>query len=199
MKDLLIICADIGSVKRGNFAWADSDDRFGSKPSTLAAQVVEALRSDRPVALGFECPLSIPLPSNEQELGQSRFGEGSRPWSAGAGCGALATGLVQACWTLQAIRTAIPHSHDAFLSWENFVQADSGLLVWEAFVSGRTKGRDHLDDARLAVQAFLRKLPTPTSDIKAVNSITLAGVALLKSGWTSDPSVISDPCLAIKA
>jgi hypothetical protein len=57
-----------------------------------------------PVALGFECPLFVPLNLQPEALTTARSGEGSRPWSAGAGCGALATGLVQVAWILRKIR-----------------------------------------------------------------------------------------------
>lgn len=132
MNGLLIACADVGSIKKGNFGWADSDGAKGAKPSELAAKVSAALSESRPVALGFECPLYLPLPGDELNLGRCRDGEGSRPWSAGAGCAALATGLVQAAWTLREIRKPSVCTVGAYLDWGNFESAGSGLLLWEA-------------------------------------------------------------------
>lgn len=63
------------------------------------------------MALGFEAPLMVPVSpvgvDGWTTLGQARQGETvdggrSRPWSAGAGSGALATGLAQLAWVLGA-------------------------------------------------------------------------------------------------
>lgn len=43
------------------------------------------------------------MSKNPVELTSSRQGEGSRAWSAGAGCGALATGLTETLWVLEYI------------------------------------------------------------------------------------------------
>lgn len=199
MNDLLIACADVGSVANGNFGWAESDGTGGSNPSELAAKVALALQAGRPVALGFECPLFVPLPVNERDIGRSRQGEGSKPWSAGAGCGALATGLVQSTWILTEIRKNTPAACLAHLTWESFEQSGSGLLVWEAFVSGSAKGLDHIDDARLAVKAFSSRMPRPQTDITATNPLSLAGFALLRAGWPLGIEALGFECIAIKA
>lgn len=107
---LVVVCADIGSVSRGNFGWWSSAGSEGRIPSTLAKHVAECLNLGLPVALGFECPLFVPLEDDEQSLTRARPGEGNRPWSAGAGCGALATGLVQVTWTLREIRNLLDSS-----------------------------------------------------------------------------------------
>lgn len=43
--------------------------------------------------------MSVPVPGGQPDawrgLGKARYGERNRPWSAGAGAGALATGLAQ--------------------------------------------------------------------------------------------------------
>lgn len=62
---LLVACADVGSVARGNFGWADCDGSSETRPSELAEKVSAALSDKRPVALGFECPLFVPLPGAE--------------------------------------------------------------------------------------------------------------------------------------
>jgi hypothetical protein len=199
MDRLLIACADVGSVAKGNFGWADSDGEEGANPSEFAAKAARAISEGRPVALGFECPLFVPLPHAERELGKGRAGEGGRPWSAGAGCGALATGLVQATWTLTEIRKRCPAASNAHLDWATFNIASRGLLLWEAFVSGARKGADHVADARRAVSAFEAKLPLPETDIIAVNPVSLAGLALLRAGWPVGLDALTQPCLAIKA
>lgn len=154
------------------------------------------------IAVGFECPLFVPLGPDESRLTAARVGEGSRSWSAGAGCGALATGVVQVAWVLREIRNAVHPSVPAFLCWDDFAAARRGLLIWEAFVSGTAKGADHVSDARLGAEAFMAALPTPAR-VNAVSCsegvYSLAGAALLRAGWHSDVSVLDQACLVVKA
>ena len=198
---LLTACADIGSVAGGNFGWWSSDGASGREPSTLAASISAALNSHRPVALGFECPLFVPLADDESQLTRARPGEGSRAWSAGAGCGALATGLVQVVWVLRAIQSALTSPRTAYLDWEAFTKAHSGLFLWEAFVSGAGKSSTHVADAQVAAKAFIRSLPNPAT-ANAVTCSTpvhsLIGAALLRTGWSNSPGVLAMPCVVIK-
>jgi len=94
-------CVDVGSVKAGSFGWAyrtpvELDPiHMGNEPETFCREVAELLNQGLPVALGFECPLFVPLRRAAVDLLRGRSGEGNRAWSAGAGSGALAVGLVQ--------------------------------------------------------------------------------------------------------
>ena len=185
MRDLVVFCADVGSVKSGNFGWARSKsdtaaiaDHDSSRPAHLAEAVVQELRLGHPVALGFECPLFVPVSALDTALGAARGGEGNRAWSAGAGTGALATGLVQAAWVLAAIKSSCPEER-LHLDWPAFAADGRGLLVWEAFVSAGAKGTSHVDDATIAVAAFARALhdPTAASTITAERPLSLAGAS----------------------
>jgi hypothetical protein len=75
-----------------------------------SATHLQALETGDQVAIAVEAPLAIPVLNTArwQDLGRSRAGEGSRPWSAGAGTGALATGLVQLAWLCQYIAAGAP-------------------------------------------------------------------------------------------
>jgi hypothetical protein len=197
MHGLVVFCADVGSVRAGNFGWARTEPRDAvaeydsSSPVHLVAAVVDELQAGRPVALGFECPLFVPVPASAAALGAGRGGEGNRPWSAGAGVGTLATGLVQAAWVVTAIRTRCPD--DALhLEWPAFAAASRGLLLWEAFVSATAKGKTHVDDAAIAVAAFSGLLPDHVagSPITAERPLSLAGAVALWSGWLQDPQVL---------
>ena len=161
MNSLVTVCADVGAVAKGNFGWWSSLQESGNRPSGLANHVARALNSGTPVALGFECPLFVPLSQDELFLTSARPGEGSRPWSAGAGCGSLTTGLVQVAWVLQEIRRQVASETLAYLSWNDFSASNSGLFLWEAFVSGKTKGDSHIADAMLGAMAFIHSLPDP--------------------------------------
>jgi hypothetical protein len=207
MDDLVVFCADVGSVKRGNFGWARTTpeasvvaEHDASSPADLAGAVLEELRADRPVALGFECPLFVPVPDEPLALGSARSGEGNRSWSAGAGTGALATGLVQAAWVLATIRADWPDG-TLFLDWGTFVARQRGLLIWEAFVTADAKGATHVNDAEIAVAAFTRALPEPgaASAVSAERPLSLAGAVAVWSGWLDDPQALHQSPLVVRA
>lgn len=169
-------------------------------------RLVDALTADlhtaRPVALGFECPLYIPVPAEAQLLGKARIGEGNRSWSAGAGSGALATGLVQACWVLRALRERVT-DEPAHVDWPSFKRARRGLFMWEAFVSAKAKATDltHHGDAAIAVERFFAVLPDPTTadELDAPSPFSLIGAALVWSGWSDDVELLRRKCLVVKA
>jgi len=207
MRDLVVFCADVGSVKAGNFGWARTEpaaplvaEYDSSRPTDLADAVAGELLNDRPVALGFECPLFVPVPAVDTALGAARSGEGNRAWSAGAGTGALATGLVQAAWVLRAIRARCPTT-ELHLTWAEFGASACGLLIWEAFVSAAAKGTTHVDDATIAVAAFSAALPDPpaASAVTAERPLSLIGACALWSGWVNDPIALHQVPLVIRA
>jgi hypothetical protein len=205
---LVVYCADIGSVPRGRFGWARSEHRKdieerpsgGTNISDLAGSVTADLAADRPVALGFECPLFVPVPEPPNRLGAQRAGEGNRTWSASAGAGAMATGIVEVAWLLRELRGRVL-STSAYLDWAEFTAAGHGLFLWEAFVSNRAKEATHVQDATDAVDAFQKALP----DVMGANAVTadaplsLLGAAMLWSGWGENIDLLHKPCLVIKA
>lgn len=199
----IVFCADIGSIATGKFAWVALPSRAsGDRPSSLANAVAIQLRARCPVALGFECPLFVPINEQEECLGHARPGDGNRSWSAGAGPVVLATGLVQVTWILQEIRKHLHDQISAYLDWSAFKAAGSGLFLWEAFVSGKGKTAGHLEDACAAAEAFESALPDPGGVNAVVCStlvFSLVGAALLRAGWSSDLGLLSQACLVIKA
>lgn len=207
LEDLVVFCADVGSVTKGRFGWArsktlsDVDEVHDtSKPSHLVDAVCAELAAGSPVAFGFECPLFIPVPVDQLALGRARPGDGNRSWSAGAGTGALATGLVQAAWVLEALRTRNPDEH-LWLDWAAFSAMGRGLLLWEAFVTSAAKGVTHVDDAAIAVAAFTSALPDPrkSSTISAERPLSLIGAAAIWSGWSTDDDLLHAAPLVVRA
>lgn len=202
---LWIFCADIGSVKAGRFGWfgADPDGRPvpGRSIEDLASAVAEKITCGAKVALGFECPLYVPLRDDPVLLTKARTGEGNRSWSAGAGCGALATGLVEVTWLLEQIKTKTPKSSAAFLNWKAFETSYGGLFLWEAFVSGKAKGSGHAHDAEIAVRKFQAALPNPelSNAISEQSVLSIIGASMLRAGWSTNVQQLSEPCLVIKA
>jgi hypothetical protein len=198
-----IYCADVGSVTLGRFAWFSSRDNTivdGHKRiQDLVGRVAEDLQRARPVALGFECPLYVPLATEPELLTQARPGERDRPWSAGAGCDALTTGLVQVLWILHQLKARLDRDVPSFLDWRAFESHGSGLFLWEAFVSGGAKTNGHCEDARAGVDAFRAALPVPRTCLECSGaSYSLAGAALLRSGWSTDVALLAQPCIVIR-
>lgn len=207
MDNLVIVCADVGSIPKNNFGWWASKEHFGKDLSGLADFVARALNAGLKVALGFECPLFVLVPDDEQTLTRARPGEGNRAWCAGAGSGAVATGLVQVTWALRAIRDALHQATPVHLDWRSFAQAQHGLFLWEAFVSGPGKAPAvdtdlHVADACAGARAFRDAMP----ELESANAISpgdhevysMLGGALLRTGWSTDLSLLARPCLVIR-
>ena len=102
-----IYCADIGPVRQGNFGWAvvDGDEQRGGKAvGRLGDDVVCRLAAETKIALGFECPLWVPVPDDPSRLTERRAADGGKTWSAAGGTSAPATGLTETAWILREIR-----------------------------------------------------------------------------------------------
>lgn len=201
-----VVAVDVGSV-RSNFAWAalDLPDRRpvgegGRDPEGSAMAVLDALDAGAPVALGFEAPLMIPVSpvgpvDGWMTLGRARQGETvdgrARPWSAGAGSGALATGLVQLAWVLERIGSGFPGLRCTTRP-EPWLAGEADLFVWEAFVSGTGKPvpsgiTQHAADAAAAADTFAGRLENrslSTSDVVCApsSSFNLAAAAAAFAG-----------------
>jgi hypothetical protein len=213
MKDLSVFCVDIGSIARKRLGWAAARDEGEVAGRKDISALVDALSADLesgPVALGFECPLWLPVPDDPDDLGRARSGEGNRPWSAGAGPAALATGLVQVSWVLGELRRRAPAA-DAYLRWKEFEEAETGIFLWEALVSGSGKlavdlpeisDPDVRDAWIAAVESEKRRVagslggdPEPGN---RANALSLLGAALLRTGWSDDASLLADRCLVLE-
>lgn len=205
---IIVYCADIGSVAKGNFGWARgvaSGQALAVRGSTNITELVDSVARDlnagRGVAVGFECPLFVPLPDDPAKLTSARRGEGSHPWSAGAGAGALVTGLSETAWILREVRRRIAAEVPVFVSWPDFHEAAYGLFVWEALVTGDAKGKTHVADAEIAVRSFAAHIPgiAKANAVLEARVHSLIGAALLRTEWSTDLSLLRTPCVVIKA
>jgi len=204
MEGISVYCADIGSVARRRFGWA-SEPSIVDVDSTdireLARSVAAELGGGRKVALGLECPLFVPITDDPTNLTSAREGEGSRPWSAVAGSGVLATGLTETVWILREIRRLLGARVPVYLSWREFAIVNRGMLVWEAFVSSKAKQKSHAEDARAGVRAFVAKVTggDVESDVRGAEVHSLIGAALIRTGWSDDVALLQASCLVVKA
>lgn len=205
-----VAAVDVGTFKNWGIAAnqafpMQTASTLTERVSGLVAKIAEELRqASRPVALGFEAPLWVPIRENPEELLKARPGEGTRPWSAGAGGAVTAAGLAVVPWWLTAIQKAVGAQPQATMDptlWRPGV-----LLVWEAFVSaaGKTKTTENqnVQDAKSAVEAFCSrewKLQRGDDNIKVYS---LAAAALRFCGWQilgeeDIPTLIVGPSISI--
>ena len=96
----------------------------------------------------------------------------SRAWSKPFGCSSR-------------LRERADSATTATLAWDEFLQTEGALFLWEAFVSREVKTGSHHGDAAVAVEAFCRALPDPrrVNVIDEPRVFSLIGAALLRAGW----------------
>ena len=203
---LTIYCADIGSVAKGRFGWARLVGDQSHMDNCMVAFVDDiacAVAQGRKVALGFECPLWVPVLTKPQYLTKGRRVDGNRAWSATPGATVLATGLTQVAWILDELRsrlneqgTSLPSAH---LAWSEFLCSESALFFWEAFVTGEAKGSEHAEDALIACREFAARLPDPAEKCKPEPRVrSLIGGALLWAGWSANLDLLRMPCVVVR-
>ena len=200
-----VFCADIGSISGGNFGWyahlAGTTTAGNTDIHALTALLAKRLNVGVSVALGFEAPMFVPLRTNTQELTKHREGETNPNWIGGPGSAVLATALAQVPWILGNLKAKLTTDARATLSWNEFASGVAKLFLWEAFVSGTAKGTSHIEDARIAVRKFEAALPDPdhANAIREPAVMSLLGAALLRTGWSDDPSLLAQSCIVIRA
>ncbi|MCB2299888.1 hypothetical protein [Clostridium tagluense] len=207
MDNLIIWCADIGSIKKKNFGWCRAvlgeinNFSIGINIEDFAIGIAKDLSSGYKVAVGFECPLFLPITDDPLYLTSARKGEGARAWSAGAGCGALATGLTETVWILSRIKELSKAEIKVTFSWDEFIDKNVNLFIWEAFVSQGSKATTHTGDAEIGVKTFINDYPNivQANAVTAENPYNLVAAALLRAGISDDIGMLSQACIVIKA
>jgi hypothetical protein len=204
MDSITIFAVDVGSPK--NFAWVCDAGLQGKDGDTLTAAITKSFATGQRIALGFECPLFIPVPRHWDGIGKARVGEGNRSWSAGGGATVTTYGLHEVAWILARLRETGNAKVPIFFSPEAWLLSNEpGLLLWEAFVTGSDKGRDHVDDAQRACRAFLqlmkRKAWDEASQVTVgseAQSLNLAALAAEWAGWPIAATERNSQLLVVK-
>lgn len=205
MDDLVVWAADVGSIRQQRFGWCRAPARqvasSGTDIRAFAAGITADLNVDYRVAVGFECPLFVPISTDPLGLTSARVGEGSRAWSVHAGANSLVTGLTECVWVFEQLRTLTNQAIRVTLDWQIFHGGGADLFIWEAFISGMAKGDTHHKDAAIAAQAFWSVYPdiSAANAVRAENPYSLVGAALLRAGLSDDLTLLSQPCIVIKA
>jgi hypothetical protein len=81
----------------------------------------------------------------------------------------------------------------------------ANIVIWEAFVAGRAKNpladNPHVDDARIAVAEFIRRWQagSMSSDVADSQVTSIAGLALLVAGLSTEIELLRRPCVVVRA
>jgi hypothetical protein len=204
----VVYCADIGSVTTDSFGWARIDpgaDRAevtGTSMRDLVDRIAADVDARRRIALGFECPLWIPLRDDPRDLTRGRRIDAGRPWSAAGGLGSMGVGLVQVVWVLREVLNRVSTRPPVFLDPAGLEGASEGLLLWEAFVTGDAKHQGekglHTGDALIGAQDFVSRSAELRIDPQEHEVYSLIGAALLRAGWSTDPTLLEQPCAVVR-
>jgi hypothetical protein len=198
---------DIGKPG-ANFGWAIVGDATaeGADIDRCVETLAAALRIG-PLALGFEAPMFVPIRKDPNRLTTTRRGDSgkgmpSRPFSASAGATVLVTGLVVVSYILDTLRPLVPETR-ATLDWKSPLIGPGQLMLFEAFVTDQRKIADtrHVEDAHLAVAVFQRGMRDPANFKSSVDEpicLNLLGAIILRTGWDTDPAILSRPGLVVR-
>ena len=207
----VIYTCDVGTTRQGRkgpaFAWAKilpqdpTRVRVSQDIERLVTDIGTEIQGGKSVALGFEAPLFIPIPSSAGNLSRGRVGERDRSFAAPAGLAVTTLAVHQAAWILSSLRIACNQGCIFTTDWKAWPPSGEQqmLFCWEAFVSGKAHSDTHVNDAATAGTAFLfheRNLDQANA-VTAERPISLIGAAALWSGWTDDLAILHSPALVI--
>jgi len=223
MFSLAVYACDVGSARsaRTGFAWARrvSDGFAPTQANTSIDDLVESLVDDitegMAVALGLDCPLYLPVPTDDFSIQNLvRLGERERSSLTQKGAQLAVLGLHQLVYLLHRVSDSLGRGHPAppfYLDWRRWqegMRPRGAVLFWEAHVSGaaladRQDPDHHFKDARLAAETFWARLAAGQlrSDLgprQGADCLNLAGAALLWAGWSDDPALLRQELLVIQ-
>jgi len=219
--ETVIYACDVGSTRTdgkrragSGFGWAcvssdpEAVDADHGSIEAMADTIGRDLHQGRSVALGFECPLFIPLPRAAAHLCTGRTGEGNRSFAAPAGLAVTTLGLQQATWLLKQLAGYRGSVHFTLDPRDWPPGERQVLFCWEAFVSGKAHSDTHTGDALTAVRAFSQiadlaavqdvEVHPKNVDPANVELLSLIGMAAVWSGWSTDMADLRRPCVVIK-
>lgn len=218
LDQVAVYAVDIGTTNvqrgqdHGNVGWvrtrSGDDEIAGHDLDELWRLVVVDLDAGRPVAIGFECPLFIPLPPDSAGLCKQRDGDAGMPWNYGAGIYTMGIGLQEMTFVLDRVAATASTLPTATLVWAELAAGVAQLFVWEAFVTKAAKRNlpvePHIDDARKAAEDFWdcirsREDVDDASDVSEEVVVSLVGAAILRSGLSTDLGLLGAPCLVLRS
>jgi len=154
------------------------------------------------IAMGFECPLFIPVPYPNGDLGRGREGEGNRAVFAQTGATVATLGIQQAAWILRTIHPCGANHFKFTTDSSTWPPSDNHpvLFCWEAFVAGNAHANDHMRDAATATMCFIdneMRLEEVTA-VTALEPFSLIQAVALWAGWSTQIDQLHSSVLVIK-
>ena len=192
---MLVIAMETGSLPDGRMRWAGrrhDDDRpdasFGSSSAELFDAVFHALHDGEQVALGFDCPLTMPAPPGESPPADADALVTLAEPAAGR------PGLAELGHLLGELGhwrpwTTVSTSLDRW-------KANTSILVWQAVPAPGTAEVA----AGAAADSFFRQFPAATqeaTDTGAGTVLNLAAAAARRAGLFVDVSELARPTVSI--
>ena len=199
---------DIGSPENTGWAIVGGRGGCGTNLDDCVASLVCAL-NEGPLALGFEAPMFVPMRQEPKSLTKARCGETTkgvnRPFLAGAGAAVLVTSTVVVPYVLRRLKEAVSPDATATLDWQGWLDnpKPKQVLFFEAFVTNqkRCDGNPHIADAKSAAKTLysdLKENRKIESAVTAGDSFSILGAMMLRTGWSSDISILSESCLVVR-
>jgi hypothetical protein len=194
---VLVIAVETGSRPAGQMPWAGrrhDDDTPGTSSGTTPAELFDAvfgaLHDGEQVALGFDVPLSEPVPADQGAAGSPGVGALLEL----AGPAMTRPGVAELGQLLGELGTWRPWTRisTSLSRWK----ANTSILVWEA-VPG--DGADGVA-ASAAADSFFRQLRTVAEDKPGASEgpvVNLAAVVAQRAGLLADASELARPAVAI--
>ncbi len=192
---MLVIAMETGSLPDGRMRWAGrrhDDDRpdasSGSSPAELFHAVFHALHDGEQVALGFDCPLTMPAPLGEEPPPDADALVTLAEPAAGR------PGLAELGHLLGELGNWRPWTtvSTSLARWK----ANTSILVWQAVPP---PGAAEVA-AGAAADSFFRQLPALTqdpTDADAGTVLNLAAAAARRAGLFVDASELARPTVSI--
>jgi len=198
-ESLHVAVVDIGKLTK--LGWAIKGPSVNKSGSDVdeCIEVLASAMNTGPLALGFEAPMFVPYGRKRCDLDKAREGDGDRAFSAAPGACVLTKALVIIPCILEGLRRRIKAARPTFKWRERLSERD--LLLFEAFVAHVGRSVSHNECARLALERFPKnwgERASFESAAKEPSTMNLLGAMLLRTGWTKDLTILSEPCLVVR-
>jgi len=175
---MLVIAIETGSGEPARWAGRRHDDdrpdaTSGASPAELFDAVFHALHDGEQVALGLDCPLTVPAPTDQDPA---------------------AAGLADLGYLLGELGTWRPWTtvSTSLARWK----ANTSILVWQAVPA---PGQGAVP-ASAAADSFFRQLPAVAGHAEEKTAgplVNLAAAAARRAGLFVDPSELAEPAVSI--
>lgn len=191
---------DIGSPKLGNIGWClievDSGKEYTGANLDNLFPFIKKASENKALILGLEAPLFVPIRKDLLLATKARKGEGSRPWSAGAGAQVLAMNLPIMIYIFEGIKSVFSDISYC-INEKTFNAKPHQIMTFEALVSGKDKGSSHINDAQIMARSCMNYSlmhvlpPSILENEEDTGFFNLTAAALLRCGLETDPKALN--------